>query len=181
MTISGRRSFLKKTCLVSFCFCGAGNITAATCNEKTDDPKPESIHSKWITSLLLGLKEENPETARKIIKNRAEAHFNDLNLKQKFAPYIGKLDSFHDFLSNEWGWIINYDKYSGVIIADENKNYCVCPLIQNKKIEGLGMLCYCSEGMAEIMFSYVTGHNIKAEVVQSVLRGAKTCKYKITL
>jgi predicted hydrocarbon binding protein len=104
-----------------------------------------------------------------------------LKLKDTLAPFVGKLELFHNFLTTEWGWIINYDKVNSIINVDENKSYCVCPLIQNKKIEGLGMLCYCSEGIAEKMFSYVAGRNVKAEVVQSVLRGAKTCKYKITL
>lgn len=179
-----RRSFLKKSCLIGTCFCGFGGLSgliASTGTERTDDQKPETIHSKWITSLLVSLKDENPETARRIIKNRAEAHFNDLNLKEKFAPFVGKPELFYDFLKNEWGWILEHDKFAGTIVADENKDYCVCPLIKNKKIEGLNALCYCSEGMAEKMFSYVLGRQVKAEVVQSVLRGAKTCKYKITL
>lgn len=180
----GRRDFLKKSCLMGFCFCGLGSMTgliASTGTEKEEDKKQESIHSKWITSLLLSLKDESPGTTRKIIKNRAEAHFDDLNLKEKFAPYVGKPELFYDFLKNEWGWILEYDKSAGIIIADENKDYCVCPLIKNKKIEGLNALCYCSEGIAEKMFSYVTGKQVKAEVVQSILRGAGTCKYKIIL
>jgi hypothetical protein len=179
-----RRAFLKKSCLMGFCFCGLGsvsNLTASTDAASNDDTRPESIHSKWIASLLLTLKDESPETARKIIKNRAEAHFNDLNLKETLAPYVGKPESFHEFLIKEWGWIIDYDKANNVVNVDENKSYCVCPLIQNKKIDGLGMLCYCSEGIAEKMFSYVTEKQTKAEVVQSILRGAKTCKYKITI
>jgi predicted hydrocarbon binding protein len=179
-----RRDFIKKSCLTGFCFCGLGgmnSLIASTGIGKEEDTEKESIHSKWITSLLLSLKDESPATARKIIKNRAEAHFDDLNLKEKFAPFVGKPELFYDFLKNEWGWILEYDKSAGIIIADENKDYCVCPLLKNKKIEGLNALCYCSEGMAEKMFSYVTRHEVKAEVVQSVLRGAKTCKYKITL
>lgn len=178
---SERRAFIKKSCMAGLCFCGAGSLTVLSAADKTDDSKKETIHSKWITSLLVALKDENPETARTIIKKRAEAHFNDLNLKETLSPFKGKLELFHNFLSTEWGWKISYDKSTGVIIADENKSYCVCPLIQDKKIEGLGALCYCSEGMAELMFSYVTGKPVKSELVQSVLRGAKTCIYKIIL
>jgi hypothetical protein len=179
-----RRSFLKKTCLMGFCFYGLGSLTnpaPAVGAGKADEIKKESIHSKWITSLLLGLKDESPETARRIIKNRSEAHFDDLNLKKTLAPYVGDLESFHGFLTKEWGWVIDYDQAGQVVHVDENKGNCVCPLIQNKTMEGLGMLCYCSEGIAEKMFSYVAGRKAKAEVVQSILRGAKTCKYKITL
>lgn len=184
MRPNGRRAFVRNSCLLGFCFCGwrgSSALTAVDGAGQSGELKPESVHSKWITSLLLGLKDENAETARKIVKNRSEAHFNDLSLKEKFAPYVGRLEAFHSFLSKEWGWIIDYDREKGIVHVDENKSYCVCPLIQNKKIEGLGALCYCSEGIAEQMFSYVTGKSVKAEVVQSVLRGATSCKYRITL
>ena len=179
-----RREFIKKACTAGACMCGFGSISALSAfshNNGSDDKKTETIHSKWIASLLVSLKDESPETARKIIKNRAEAHFNDLNMKDILTPFKGNLESFHSFLSKEWGWIIDYDKENGIITADENKNYCVCPLIFNKKTDGLNALCYCSEGMAEQMFSFVTGKPVKAEVVQSVLRGSKTCVYKVKL
>jgi hypothetical protein len=173
---------MKRSCLLGLCGIGASSgLVAADTASGTGQPQPESLHSRWISSLLLGLKDENPETARRIIKNRGEAHFNDLNLREKLAPYVGKLDSFHAFLRDDWGWIIDFDKNAGIVNADENKRDCVCPLIQNKKAEGLGMLCYCSEGIAERMFSYVAGKSVKAEVVQSILRGAQSCRYKITL
>jgi predicted hydrocarbon binding protein len=183
MNDNGRRSFLKKSCLLGFGMCafeGASGLAAGG-TLQPEPPKPESIHSKWISSLVIGLKDESPETARRIIKGRSQAHFDDLNLKEMFAPFVGNLEAFHDFLKKEWSWVIEYDKEKGVVDIDENKSYCVCPLIQNKKIEGLGALCYCSEGIAESMFSYVTGKSVKADVVRSVLRGAKSCKYRVTL
>lgn len=184
MDTNGRRSFLKNTCLLGIGLCGfegASRLAADDDTPQTEQPKPESIHSRWITSLALSLKDESPETARRIIKDRSQAHFDDLNLKEKFAPFVGKIEDFHEFLKKEWGWVIAYDKDKGVIDIDENRDYCVCPLIQNKKIEGLGALCYCSEGIAESMFSYVVGHAVKGEVVRSVLRGAPTCRYRVTL
>ena len=179
---SDRRSFVKRSCLLGFCGLGiSSGLIAADATNKTEEAKPEPIHSKWISSLLLAMKDVNPETAKKIIKNRGEAHFDDLKLKEVLAPFVGNLEAFHSFLRNEWGWIIDFDKNSGVINVDENKSHCVCPLIQNKKVEGLGALCYCSEGIAEKMFAYITGNDVKAEVVQSILRGAKSCHYKVTL
>jgi len=184
MENNGRRSFLKKSCLLGVGLCGfesASRLAAADDTPQTEQPKPEPIHSRWISSLVLSLKDETPETARRIIKNRSQAHYDDLNLNEMFAPYVGNLETFHEFLKKEWGWVIEYDKDKGVIDIDENKNRCVCPLIQNKKIEGLGALCYCSEGIAESMFSYVAGKSVKAEVVRSVLRGAPSCRYRVTL
>lgn len=185
MENNGRRSFLKKSCLLGIGLCGfegASRLAAAADDTlQAEQPKPESIHSRWISSLVLGLNDESPDTIRRIIKDRSQAHFDDLNLNEMFAPFVGTLEAFHGFLKKEWGWVIEYDKEKGVIDIDENKSYCVCPLIQNKKIEGLGALCCCSEGIIESMFAYVTGKSVKAEVVRSVLRGAKSCKYQVML
>lgn len=43
------------------------------------------------------------------------------------------------------------------------------------------LLCYCSEGFAELMFSKVVGHPVKAEVIRSIHRGAASCAYQIDI
>jgi len=43
------------------------------------------------------------------------------------------------------------------------------------------LLCDCSEGFAEKLFSAVVGKPVKAEVVASIQRGAKSCRYRISL
>lgn len=43
------------------------------------------------------------------------------------------------------------------------------------------LLCDCSEGFTEKMFSAVVGKPVKAEVVASIQRGAESCRYRITL
>ncbi|HEY4786610.1 MAG TPA: hypothetical protein VIH57_11195, partial [Bacteroidales bacterium] len=65
------------------------------------------------------------------------------------------------------------------LIADENKNYCVCPISQIRKDVSISAMCYCSEGFAEKMFSVVAGVPAKARVVSSIRRGDERCKYKI--
>ena len=81
----------------------------------------------------------------------------------------GDLDGFLAFLSREWGWVIT--QCGEIILVDENKNYCVCPLCQAQKMPPL--LCNCSEGFAERMFSYVLNRPVRATVIASILRGDK--------
>lgn len=134
-----------------------------------------------IVSLLHSLKDQPPDTARRIIKGRAEVHFRRLKMEDTLAPYKGRTEAFLEFLSKEWGWRTEYDRKRGVIEVDENKSYCVCPLSKDKKDPGLGVLCYCSEGFNEAMFSLVVGRKVRAEVVRSILRGAGSCRYRITI
>jgi predicted hydrocarbon binding protein len=46
---------------------------------------------------------------------------------------------------------------------------------------GSDVICYCSEGFAERMFSRVAGVEVSAEVVSSVRRGDLSCVYRIEL
>jgi predicted hydrocarbon binding protein len=64
-------------------------------------------------------------------------------------------------------------------IADENKTKCVCPMVNKEKGVRSSILCYCSEGFAEKMFSTVVGHPVKAKVISSIHRGNNRCKYQI--
>lgn len=96
------------------------------------------------------------------------------------TDYEGKLERFIDFIEEKWGWKIEYNQVTKTLIADENKNYCVCPMVSKVKETKLPALCYCSEGFAEKMFSKVVGQPVTANVISSIQRGDKSCKYKIT-
>jgi predicted hydrocarbon binding protein len=95
--------------------------------------------------------------------------------------FRGRTDEFLAFLRREWGWIIEHDRARGIISIDESKRSCVCPLVPKEHGGGLGVLCHCSEGFAEMMFSAVIGAPARAEVTESILRGHQSCKYRIEL
>ena len=95
------------------------------------------------------------------------------------APYVGDMTRFTQFIGDQWGWKIDYKPEIGVIVADENKSFCVCPMVNKEKGIRSSILCYCSEGFAEKMFSTVAGHPVKARVISSIHRGDDRCKYEI--
>jgi hypothetical protein len=97
------------------------------------------------------------------------------------APLRGDLPSFLAFLRSEWGWIVEHDAAAGVVLANENRDRCVCPLVPEEHGSDLGALCDCSEGFAERMFSAVTGAPVRARVVESILRGGARCRYRVEL
>lgn len=181
-----RKDFLKKTCLSVICLCGFGSIAFADkvvgADEKIIQTQKESLSllREWIGSLLLNANNElDKESARKLIKKTAEVHFENLKMDALLAEYKGDLDKFSVFLRDKWGWKVDYDKKRKVLIADENKNYCVCPIAVHNKEKDSSAMCYCSEGFAERMFSSVSGMKAKAEVISSVRRGDTSCIYKV--
>ena len=138
--------------------------------------------NKWIAALLSSIDANTePEHARKIIKNCAASHYEHLQMDKTMTRFKGKLEDFLEFLTTEWGWIIEYSKQDGVILMNENKDACVCPLIHKDIGIKSPSLCYCAEGFAEMMFFAVVGLPVRAQVTESIVRGAKSCKYRIDL
>jgi hypothetical protein len=181
-----RKEFLKKACFAGACMCGFGlPLLAGSRQEVTgveDDPGDDGkvFIQKWIANLLENMKKESDQSdMAAIIKKNAEVHFNDLEMHEMLADYIGKPEEFTRYIAEKWGWKVEFDKKSNTIIANENKAYCVCPVVNQASAVKPTLICNCSEGFAEMMFSVVFGSPVKATVVSSVLRGDKNCIYKI--
>jgi hypothetical protein len=180
-----RRSFIKKVgCMTGACLCGfTGMLQTAEAAENATTGNPnEKLMQDWISNLLAGLSQTADEsTHRTILKACAESHYRHLNMDALLEPYIGKIDAFNRYIEQEWGWKVDYNRELGRILADENKSACVCPMVDKAKGVKSSILCYCSEGFAERMFSKVVGHPVKAQIVQSIHRGATSCIYRIDL
>lgn len=185
MTVN-RKDFLKKVCFSGACLCGFGSIAFSKEVDDSNEDKMQtqklSLLQDWIASILLNVNDElDKGSARKLIKKTAGVHFENLKMDALLAEYKGDLDKFTVFLREKWGWKVDYDKEKRILIADENKNYCVCPIAVHSKEKDSSAMCYCSEGFAEKMFSLVSGVQVQAEVIASVRRGDTSCKYKIVL
>jgi predicted hydrocarbon binding protein len=178
-----RINFLKKACFAGVCFCGFSNISGLANNSSSENKDiNKQLNQEWLSNLLTNLNQDlEAEVLRKIIKKSAIVHYNDLNMNTLLSEYIGDLDKFCKFLEDKWGWKIDYNKTTKVLIADENKDYCVCPILEHKKGLNSSAICYCSEGFAERMFSLVTKVPVKAIVTSSVRKGDKSCVYRIEI
>lgn len=182
---SNRRNFIEKACLTSACFCGfnsfAVDASTSRCSSARGEPDDRNLKfmQDWISNLLLNVdKNSDREGCRKIMKPCSAAHYNFLEMDNMLIPYEGDIRKFIQFIGEQWGWKIDYNADTNTIIADENKNDCVCPMVNKEK--GISSaICYCSEGFAERMFSKVIGCEVKATVVSSIHRGDKSCRYKI--
>lgn len=178
-----RKEFIQKTCMASICFCGFGSIALAKNNStqhSSSEPSDQTIQQDWISNLLTNLSNNlSSDEVRRIVKSNSIVHYNNLKMDEMLSSYIGNLDGFISFISEKWDWIVEYDKESKTIIANENKSYCVCPMVNHKNGVKSSAICYCSEGFAEKMFTTVAGVKATAEVISSVIRGDKNCIYKI--
>jgi len=180
MTIN-RKEFFRKACISGACLCGFGALSAsADTFQNQPDDKEKVMFREWLSNLLSGLN-PNDEATKTAIKSAAIAHYNQLKMDEMLASYVGDLDKFAGFISEKWGWKIDFDKTTKTLVADENKDYCVCPVLPHNATTPATAMCYCSEGFAERMFSKVYGAPVSATVISSVRRGDKSCRYKVVL
>ncbi len=141
-----------------------------------------SFASEWLEGLLAAIDQQLPPAQKGcLFENCALTHFRALNMAEVIAPYTGDLPAFLHFLNETWHWAIDYDPAAGVILADEGKPTCVCPIVQAGLVKNSPGLCNCSERFAEHMFSVVLQQPVRAKVVTSILRGDATCKYAIQI
>lgn len=182
---SSRKDFIKKACLTSACLCGFGKlaigqgVNKSLRHEFDENINKSSIYTRWIASVLENLPESLTEKEIKIlIKKTSGVHYSELNMENVLKEFEGDINKFIFFLENNWGWKVSNNANARKIIANENKELCVCPLIDSR-IKGVSAMCYCSEGFAEKMFSKVIGKKVEAIVISSVRRGDKSCMYEI--
>jgi len=183
-----RKKFFKKACYTGACLCGFSSIGLTNSNigilnsdYELQDNKND-LRQEWLSILLSNISNEFDENEkRKILKKCSSVHYDDLDMNTLLTPYKNDLDKFINFLESEWDWKINYNRTTKILIADENKDHCVCPIISNNQKYDLSSMCYCSEGFAELMFSYITGKSTSATVISSIHRGDDRCIYRIVL
>lgn len=183
-----RKEFFKSACLSGACLCGFGSVAMAATSTPQPDPPADEIQNKlllvqqYLGALLLKMGENLDEKQnRSLLKELARIHYEHLNMDQVMEPYVNNIEGFIEFLTKEWNWKISYNKETKILLANENKNYCVCPMINLKTGIKPTAICYCSEGFAELMFSKVTGKPVSARVVSSIHRGGEQCMYEIKI
>lgn len=178
-----RKSFLQKACFTGLCACGFSRMSMAANNKTSpEQDNNKQLKQEWLSQLLSNLKHDLDENVvRDVVKKSSMEHYNNLNMDAMLVSYVGHLEKFNAFIESSWGWKIDYNKTTHVLVADENKNFCVCPIVEHKQGVDTSAICYCSEGFAEKMFSTVTGVPVKARVISSVRKGDKSCKYRIEI
>lgn len=182
---TSRRDFVKRACVGAICFCGFGRIADVrifSSENAQEVVSQDNMSRRWMLEVLNNLdKNLNEEECRRIIKSASVAHYETMKMEEMLTPYKGKPDEFIRFIEKEWGWKCHYENHKKTLLADENKSYCVCPFMEQVTNKHYSALCYCSEGFAERMFSFIFEHPVKATVISSVQRGDDKCVYRIEL
>ena len=143
--------------------------------------KLEKLPYTFIEAMLGSICENiDEDAAADIISGCCGVHYAALDMDDTIGKYKGDIEGLISHMEREWDWKIAYDKAQGIIEINENKPFCVCPLVQNGGVKN-PILCHCSEGFAKKMFELAAQKPVEAKVMASVLMGDESCIYRIQL
>ena len=164
---------------------GVANPAETTCREKVDFAK------SWLKRLMNVMDENLDEgTRKKIMENCGKECFCTYNGTAAIPnPGIEAVDRYLDKLAKLYGKenanrdgnkiYFNYvQNPKGLKIED---GYCLCPLTEDGP-EGLSpTYCICSTGYVKEMFERIVGKPVKVELLESLRRGGKKCRFLIRI
>jgi hypothetical protein len=65
---------------------------------------------------------------------------------------------------------------NGLSVSD---GYCLCPLVEDRPQDLSPTFCHCSCGYVGYMFERFTGRSSRVELLESVRRGGKSCRFAV--
>jgi hypothetical protein len=187
-----RHDFLKHTgaglCTCAAMVCpGIEYMTSAVEDPKHETPIEEKVEraQRWVKRFFDTLDAQLDEPARKYLMEAngkncyQQAHTSPTQpialekLVQRIQYKNGKENCRLDGNTVYFNYVQNP---RGLRVAD---GYCLCPIVE-KGPEGLsGTFCYCSAGYVRAMFESLTGKNATVEILETIKRGDKGCKFKV--
>lgn len=135
--------------------------------------------AEWLKHLLKGLESNCGQDC--LFENCANFHYQVNQMESALEPFVGDLEGFISFLTETYDWKITCSDDGKTIYADENKDFCVCPVAEKLKGDVSPLLCNCSALYAKKMFSKVCQKEVQTKVKRSFLRDGKSCIYEIQI
>jgi hypothetical protein len=91
------------------------------------------------------------------------------------------LDSFRRAMRDAQPIGAEIRKEGNVLHWTQNqRNQCVCPLVQRRAVRLDPKLCVCSAYWVRYLFEEIGHTPVRVEIVETVARGGQTCRFKIT-
>ena len=189
-----RQTFIKKAG-VSLCGCTALlNFTAVWAQEEkgsgnlqTPDNEKIKFAHKWVKRFfdIFDKVLDEPTRNRIMEENgkecylQAERQHHAPVTMEKFVPILQTVLGKENCRMEGNKVYFNYvGNPKGLKTED---GFCLCPLVENGPAGLSGTYCQCSVGYVKEMFSSSTGQKVEVELLESLKRNGKKCRFKIIM
>ncbi len=178
-----RKDFLGSACKIGLCSCVglpmiSSDLFAADDEKKKDDWRIGFMQKRFSKLIDAIQSNSSPEQTEKMIEALGKACGEDS--KTWYANNIGNIEGMLDQLKKTWIETVEYDKEKGVIkLYGKKTGKCGCPFVDGSKISK--EFCNCSIGYQKEVWSNISGKNVDASIIESVLYGAERCSFMIKI
>jgi hypothetical protein len=188
-----RQEFLKKAGL-GLCGCTAVLHPASALAQELQqsqletplDERMQHAH-RWLKRFFDVFDKELDEPIRKRVmrENGRVCYRQNLGQPRPPVPMEEFVKILQKHLGKENCWMDGKNVYFNYVSNSrglrKEKEYCLCPMVE-KGPEGLsGTYCECSIGYVRVMFSSSTEQQVEVELLESLKRGGKRCRFRITI
>ena len=184
-----RKEFVQKSLQAGLGCCALLAVKCAAAAE--DAPKPAEDNTKfkfdkefvqnWLADLLDAMDAELDEKTRvKLIEHCGRACFNRFQFKKDIAMQ-GKGDLQKLIAAYKKNFEIWQDGDLVHIRYGEVSNQCYCPAANYRPAKPHDLHCECTRTTHQTIFETALGRPVKADVVESLRRGGKTCHFVVDL
>lgn len=200
----GRKQFLASVglCGMGSCTCILGGRAASLFAQESKSEAPQQAKKprsqeridfaeKWVTRFFDVLDANlDPETRKKIMLANGRVCFLEWikETGQQIKPV--SLERFADWVKSnvkdetyrvEGNTI--YMQYTSAAETGQpsKEGACLCPFVESKPAGLSPTYCLCSVGYVKVMHELRFGRPVEVELLDSVLKGGKRCKFKITV
>ncbi|MFC1564880.1 DUF6144 family protein [candidate division KSB1 bacterium] len=181
-----RKEFLKKslqaglatTGLIGMCGNHAFAFEGGDVSGQEDKDEYQKFKEEWVKSFLKNLDEQFDEETRVMLLESCGRDCAKRGAIQLANSCKGDLKKFVDALAGSLGKENNYIDGNTVHLGYSK---CLCHLVDKGPDILSDTWCNCSRGWVLEMFETVTGKKVKVDLLQSVKRGADSCKFTIKI
>lgn len=179
-----RKEFIKSFCICGACSCMAFPLFGT--NQDTKDSTDKKIRE-------LGQKIQFMQTRMAKFINILDKKMDEADLNKVleglgiecsneyetyYKKYTDNLEGFLQMAKDAWDMNFKHDKENKVItVIGKKTTRCFCPFVKKSLMSP--DFCNCSLGWQQHTFSTLIGKPVKVEIIESVLRGGKSCSFAI--
>lgn len=170
---------------------GSSLVTASPGKPFTPAEERVAFAGGW-TKRFFDLFEEmvDEETRLKLMEMNGKACFNAYHQQDKrkktpqlgieeyvrrLAEYVGEENCYIEGSTIHYSYVENPN---GLKNAD---GYCLCPVLEDGPKDIAPSYCHCSVGYVKAMFGRFLNEEPEVELLESILRGGKRCRFAIHL
>lgn len=200
-----RKEFLAAVGRAGACACAAAAGMRAAFGGQTQAPAPKpgdktveraakrmEFVDGWVRRFFAALDKTVDETSRrKLMVANGRSCFAAYAGPPKKTPGPDALEKFKTWIAEQGkargytieGNVISFEFVGSAETGQASpENICLCPTAEAQKAGELSpTYCLCSVGYVQELHERILGQPVEVELVDSVLRGGKRCKFRMTV